>query len=694
MTLALLLAIVPATPALAAAVLDIVPDEGEIGDTIDVYGAGFTLTTVYIYFSSVKAEVDEDLEDEVAVYELVKTNVTVAAGEIDTFFTVPDELTDGDDEERVRAGTYWVYATNQLMKIKARDKFTVVGVGQIILDPEEGVVGTEVEVTGTDFGEGEAIIVEYDGADITDDIDGEDDTGSAGEFEFTISIPESTAGDHTITVTGDDSELEATAEFTVESEITISPESGAAGETVTVGGTGFGRSSDFEYIEFDGDDIDIESGDDDTDSNGSFEFTFIVPAADSGTYDLEVEDEDGNYGTVEFTIAPVAASLSINTGYVGTEVTVSGTGFQASKSITITFDNTGVATASADAYGGFSASFNAPARIAGTYKVGVSDGTNTVEADFSLVAATASLSTNTGYVGTEVTVSGTGFRTSKSIPVIFDNESVTIVSTDAYGSFSASFNVPSRIAGTYSVVISDGISTVKADFSISTSTSISPATSAASPGYVGSKVTLSGVGFMSGKLVTVTYDGKQVATAAVNTDGTFSATFSAPASTSGEHSIIATGLTNPISFTFVMESTPPSIPQPLKPEMDVKVEAEAYFDWEDVTDPSGVTYTLQVATSEGFSVDSIVLDKTGLTQSEYAVTQEEKLRSVSKETPYYWRVKAIDKASNEGRWSGDGSFYVGFTLALPRAVIYTLFGVGALLLGVFGFWLGRKTAYY
>jgi len=199
---------------------------------------------------------------------------------------------------------------------------------------------------------------------------------------------------------------------------------------------------------------------------------------------------------------------------------------------------------------------------------------------------------------------------------------------------------------------------------------------------------------MSGKLVTVTYDGNQVATATVNTDGTFSATFSAPASTSGEHSVIATGLTSLISFTFVMESTPPSIPQPLKPEMDVKVEAEAYFDWEDVTDPSGVTYTLQVATSEGFSADSIVLEKTGLTQSEYTVTQEEKLRSVSKETPYYWRVKAVDLASNEGRWSGKGSFYVGFTLALPRAVVYTLFGVGALLLGVFGFWLGRKTAYY
>ena len=128
--------------------------------------------------------------------------------------------------------------------------------------------------------------------------------------------------------------------------------------------------------------------------------------------------------------------------------------------------------------------------------------------------------------------------------------------------------------------------------------------------------------------------------------------------------------------------------------MDIKATSEAYFDWEDVTDPSGVTYTLQIATTEDFTEDAIVLEKAGLTQSEYTITKEEKLPSVSKETPYHWHVRAVDLASNESQWSGTGSFYVGFTMSLPQWVIYTLCGVGALLLGVLGFWLGRKTAYY
>jgi len=58
------------------------------------------------------------------------------------------------------------------------------------------------------------------------------------------------------------------------------------------------------------------------------------------------------------------------------------------------------------------------------------------------------------------------------------------------------------------------------------------------------------------------------------------------------------------------------VPVLLLPENDSKAEAITHFDWEEVTDPSGVTYTLQVATSPGFTPSSIVLDKDGLTDSD------------------------------------------------------------------------------
>ncbi len=586
-------------------------DDGEIGDRIYIDGWDFEpRSSVYISFSGEEARVN-DYVDELDAYEKVKTTSTNDYGEFETYFTVPDELTDGYDREDVRGGKYYVYATYSASgKIRAVDEFTVVG-GEIELDPEEGPVSTEVEISGEDFDNRENITIEYDGDEVEIQ-SGDEETDRYGAFEATtIIIPPSTEGDHTITVIGEDSDIEVEAVFTVEPEITISPESGGTGSTVTVSGTGFGNKAEV-TIYFDNDEVDI-SGDDETDRYGSFEATFDVPVLGPGTYYVEVEDEDDNSDKVKFAIA-ASASLSQTSGYAGTEVTVSGTGFKVNQSITITFADGKVTTSPAS------------------------------------------------------------------------------VIVDSKGSFSAGFNVPASASGTYKVKISDGVNTDEAEFTVLISANISPVTSQASPGYVGTELTVSGVGFTVGRTVTIKFDDTQVDTATVKPGGTFSATFKVPTSQHGEHTITATDGTITNQFTFTMESTAPPIPVPLKPEMDSKAEAEAYFDWKDVTDPSGVTYTLQIASDEDFT--SIVLEKKGLTDSEYTITKKEELKSVSKKAPYYWRVKAIDDASNESGWSGTGSFYVGFYLVMPQWAIYTLGGIGALLLGFLGFWVGRKTAYY
>ncbi|MFC1933090.1 IPT/TIG domain-containing protein [Chloroflexota bacterium] len=617
LTLALLVTALPATPALAAETLYVYPTSGEIGEEFEVWGNEFSSGFDYdIYFSDERAFVNDEIDEDVLNYEFLGT-VAIDSGE--TYFTdarydVPSQLRDGDEDEKVRGGTYYIYATYEDdERIKARVEFDVEAVAIISLDSNEGTVGTEVEISGEGYGDSEDITVEYDGSDV--DIEsGDSDTDSSGEFECTILVPESTAGDHTITVIGDDSDLEAEDTFTVEPQISISPESGAAGDTVTVSGTGFGDEVDI-AITFNT----TEVATDETDDDGSFEVSFNVPALGAGSYDIEADDDD-NSDTAEFTIATATFNLSSTTGSVGDVVTVSGTGFQASKSITITFDNESAATATTDVDGAFSADVTVPVRTADTYKVKASDGTNTIEADFS----------------------------------------------------------------------------------ISTSAGISPVTSVASPGYVDSQLTVSGIGFVAGRTVTITYDGSQVATSLVKTDGTFSATFNVPASSGGEHSIIATDGVNTKPLTFIMESSPPSTVYPQLPLMDSKLE-EWRLDWcgdatdltKEVTDASPpITYTLQIATSEDFSEDSIVLEKTGLTESECTLDKEERLESVDEESPYYWHVKAVDGAANEGPWTGTGRFYVGFSFGLSQTVIYILIGIGALLLGIFGFWLGRKTAYY
>ena len=453
------------------------------------------------------------------------------------------------------------------------------------------------------------------------------------------------------------------------------------------------------------------------DSLGRFSTTFTVPAALTGGTTDEVVSSGQYYVFVTyyygptspngigildittFTITASTISIDPHEGTVGTDVRIDGTGYGTQEAVQVRYDGNPVAIKAGDTLtdssGGFQGTIAIPTSTAGIHAItvtGSSSGTQ-AEAPFT-VKPDITINPVEGTVGSQITVTGKGFQANHSILIKFNTIGVATATSDANGSFSSIFNVPIPTVGTYEVEADDGTYSDKVNFSVGSGGEISPETSATSPGHVGTEVTISGVGFTAGGTVTITYDGTQVATTTVNTDRSFSGTFNVPASSSGGHTIIATDGTNSIQRTFIMESTPPATPVPLKPEMDIQAESETYFDWEDITDPSGVTYTLQIATANDFSQASIVLEKTGITQSEYTIPREDRLQSVSKDAPYYWRVKAVDGASNESQWSGTGRFYIGFSVGLPQHVIYIIIGVSALVFSIFTFWLGRKTAYY
>jgi hypothetical protein len=208
------------------------------------------------------------------------------------------------------------------------------------------------------------------------------------------------------------------------------------------------------------------------------------------------------------------------------------------------------------------------------------------------------------------------------------------------------------------------------------------------------ELTITGEDFRANHDITITYTSEPVVFHTTSgADGSFSYPLTIPPSVGGNHTITVTDGYTTKEFTFVMESAPPPIPPPLLPMMGVKAKSKAYFDWEDVTDDSmPVTYDLQVASDADFA--TILVNKTGLTTSEYTLTDAEKLKSTKKEAPYYWRLRAIDAASNASDWTGAGTFYVGFIFAIPELtgwVLYGLIGAGVLLLFFLGFWAGRKS---
>jgi len=378
--------IIPAAPALAAEDIEVNPENGEIGEKIDITGDNLSVGQigVDIYFSSDEADTGDEIGDEVEIYKRVKSRTINEDGEIDTYFYVPDEIYydgDTDDPEDVVPGYYYLYLTYEDDEdIEAIADFTVRG---IELDPVEGTVGTEVEIIGIGFDSREDIdYINFDDEEV--DIEsGDEDTDRDGEFSCTILIPEGTAGEHTITVK-DKGRKEASATFTVEPEMAISPTSGEEGSQVTVTGTGFGDEQDL-TVTFNNARVTTGA----TDEYGSFTVTFDVPDIDAGTYDVEVDDEDDNKGEATFTVL-VATTINVSPvtsaaapASVGTSLAISGSGFKANYAIAITDTTAGtlLATATSDADGAFQATFVA-AGSAGQHIVSASDGTDTLSVSF------------------------------------------------------------------------------------------------------------------------------------------------------------------------------------------------------------------------------------------------------------------------------------------------------------------------
>jgi hypothetical protein len=541
--LALVVSVFLSSPAFAAARVTLNPSEGMVGDSIVVSGRGFPPydpgppavgSFVDVYFTSVTTasvdpKVGNNIDSQVKTYRLLDNSVEVDVnGEFNTSIKVLNSLKDGDtDMNEVRGGTYYVCVTMaDEVDIKAVATFTITAGELDPLDPKTGPVGTEVAITGANFAASESITVKYDDNDITDAVVGDASSDRRGDIDFSIVIPPSTAGAHTIAVS-DETLSDATTTFTVEPTITVTPGSAPPKKTTSVSGTGFGSK----------------------------------------------------------------------------------------KEVEVRLNDTPVATKTTDSKGSLTATtFTVPDINEGTYDLVASDGTNEAKTDFVVE------------VGTEITVS--------------------------------------------------------------------PETSASSPGHAGQSVTISGVAFTPNATVTITYASQPqvMGTTPTNANGDFSFTFKVPKSPAGAHAISASDGANTLQTSFYMEANPPATPQLLLPEVDMKAPSVPKFDWGDVSDDSGVTYTLQVATSETFAANTIVLEKKGLTASDYNLTKDEALKSRSAKEPYYWRVMAIDGAGNDGDWTATDDFWVG--ISLPRWTVHLFWGLGVIGAIFLGYYLARRRSYY
>jgi hypothetical protein len=403
-----------------------------------------------------------------------------------------------------------------------------------------------------------------------------------------------------------------------------------------------------------------------------------------------------------FTVIGGEIWLTPEEGGVGDEVEISGNGLRREQAIVVEYEDDEVDIISGDTMtdseGKFTCTVVIPNSIMGEHIIIVVDESGdqpeavfTVEPKITLVPAEQE-------GGKEVEVIGAGFRAEYAITLTLDGDRVATtpyyIETNYLGSFSCVFAAPLyESPATIKVVASDrNINKAEAQLTLLGGLRLGPVTTAASPGYAGMELTIYGGGFATNAAVTITYNEGDAVVATETTtaspDGNFTTVFIVPPSVAGSHVIKATDGSTTAAATFIMESEAPPVPVAQLPETAGTAEEKARFDWGDVTDPSGVSYTLQVASDVDFN--NIVVEKQNLPISEYTLTEGEELAPAGQKA-YYWRVRAVDGASNEGWWSLVGLFYVGFSrTAMAGGFWYIIYGLVTLVLAGLVFWFYKR----
>jgi hypothetical protein len=509
-----------------------------------------------------------------------------------------------------------------------------------------------------------------------------------GEFETSFTIGEYPAGSYKVWVYDQSASrpVWVSAKFVIEPEVKLSKTSGYVGDNITISGTGFASSSNI-TVHFGSLIIAGTS----TNQSGSFDaVTVSVPDSAGAVHTVIAVDEDGNQTELDFTTVE-HLSISPVSGVVGEEITIRGTGFLADKDIGVNFNGVALITSPAvvktGPTGNFTGKFSIPHYSASSYVVEASDGTGSASTSLDITFG-GELSRTLGYIGSRVTYRGAGFVPGKVAVISYDEAPLSERTVGEHGKLTAVFDIPASLEGGHVVRISDGFNSANYTFNVMSSAVLNVNRQS---GYVGCDIVLEGEGFIQGKVADISYDDIRVTEADVDETGAFSAVFEVPPGIAGEHGISVSDGFNSVNATFLMESVPPPTPYFLLPGGAVKSIEDLRFIWADVNDPSGVTYSLQVAADASFIVSdnmsAVILSKTGLTDTEY-IPRAEEIEGIDKEATYYWRVRAIDRALNVGEWSKIQVFHFGG--GGSSWLIVSFVAEGGLLSCLTAFWIIKR----
>ncbi len=453
-------------------------------------------------------------------------------------------------------GGYAVTATDGTMN--GLTSFTVVNSAVLGLNPASGAVGSLVVASGTGFTPSSstsvAVTLSVDGTDATL---GTCQTTSAGTFVCGLTIPPLPAGQHLVTAT-DSVGVTGSAPFTITS-LALAPTSGSVGSTITANGMGFGagRTVSFQLSGSVNGPIQASGSSCVVQSNGGFSgCTFQVPAGvATGAYTIVASDGNAS-ASASFTV--VASNLTLNptSGPVGSQVTVTGSGFGASAAVSLMLDGQPIvgAPCAANAAGAISCTFTMPLAAAGSHVV-TANSTAGVSASAPFSVTSLSVVPSSGVAGATVMANGAGFPANQLIVFSLGSQSAggQLCQTQADGTFS---NCSVTIPATATVGKNQILSATGGNVSSNTSFAVTSLTLVAASGATGYTVQVTGAGFGASQPVHFVVNGQTIGTFCItNSSGALTAPCSFTVASPGVYSVTATDGTYTATGSFTATPT-------------------------------------------------------------------------------------------------------------------------------------------
>lgn len=248
-------------------------------------------------------------------------------------------------------------------------------------------------------------------------------------------------------------------------------------------------------------------------------------------------------------------SMSPVQGIVDSTVTVNG--LTSSQTYIIQWDSSNYSSGTVPSSG--TVTFTVPETTGGSHTVQIQNPAGTLVLTQSFeVLPSITISPTSGEVGTTITVNGTGFDDGETdIYITYDDTNMeTDITADSDGSWSETFAAPASCTGDHDIDAAGDTTTLSSiedkKFTVKPAISISPQS-----GGVGTQITVTGKGFAASEAsISVTYDSTTVISAiTADSKGSWSSKLAVPSSSSGSHTIDASGSTTDadditdISFT-------------------------------------------------------------------------------------------------------------------------------------------------